>query len=189
MSNIWFFALGAVAVLARQTQDLIASIMALAIGGVALIIILVDETDNTFADIYSAAVSTRNLLSGIPHWRLAPFFGVLGLIAAILLPIERYETFLLLLGSVFAPLFGVVAVDYFLLRRRRLAIDALYDESGAYGYHNGFNGYALFCWAIGVVVYQGIAHLYPSIGASLPSFILAGALYLGLIRLRKRRST
>ena len=189
VSNIWFFALGAVAVLALQTQDLIASIMALTIGGVALIIILVDETDNTFADIYSAAVSTRNLLSGIPHWRLAAFFGVLSLIVAALLPIERYETFLLLLGSVFAPLFGVVAVDYFLLRRRRLEVDALYDESGAYGYHNGFNGYALFCWVIGVAVYQGIAHLYPSIGASLPSFILAGALYLGLIRLRKRRST
>jgi NCS1 family nucleobase:cation symporter-1 len=154
--------------------------MALTIGGVALIIILIDETDNTFADIYSAAVSTRNFLSGISHWKLATFFGVLGFMVAILLPMERYETFLLLLGSVFAPLFGVVAVDYFLLRRRRLDIDALYDESGV-----GFNVYALFCWAVGVAVYQGIANLYPSIGASLPSFVLAGAIYLGLTRLRR----
>jgi NCS1 family nucleobase:cation symporter-1 len=184
VTNVWFFALGAVAVLALQTQDLIASIMALTVGGVALIIILVDETDNTFADIYSAAVSTRNLLSGIPHWRLAVFFGVLGFIVAVLLPMERYEAFLLLLGSVFAPLFGVVAADYFLLRRRRLDVGAVYDESGAY--HKGFNGYALLCWAIGVAVYQSIAHLYPSIGASLPSFVLAGALYLGLALLRKR---
>jgi NCS1 family nucleobase:cation symporter-1 len=185
VTNIWFFTLGAVAVLALQTQDLIASIMALTIGGIALIIILVDETDNAFADVYSAAVSTRNLLSGITHWKLASFFGVLGFIAAILLPIERYEMFLLLLGSVFAPLFGIVAADYFLLRRRRLEVEALYEKSGVYGYHKGFNGYALFSWAVGVIVYQGIANLYPSIGASLPSFILAGAIYLGIARLRK----
>jgi putative hydroxymethylpyrimidine transporter CytX len=186
ITNIWFFALGAVAVLALQPQDLIASILALTIGGVALIIILVGETDNTFADIYSAAVSTRNLLSGISHWKLATFFGVLGFIAAILLPIERYEMFLLLLGSVFAPLFGVVAVDYLLLRRRHLDVEALYDKSGVYGYHKGFNGYALFCWVIGVAIYQGIAQLYPSIGASLPSFVLAGAIYLGLTQLQRR---
>jgi NCS1 family nucleobase:cation symporter-1 len=80
-----------------------------------------------------------------------------------------------------------VAADYFLLRRRHLDVEALYSESGAYGYRKGFNGYALVCWAIGVAVYQGIANLYPSIGASLPSVVLAGAIYLGLARLRKRR--
>src|SRR5215210_6352117 len=180
VANVWFFALGAVAVLALQTQDLVSSITALTIGVIALVIILVDETDNAFADVYSAAVSTRNLLSSITHWKLASFFGVLGFIAAVLLPIERYETFLLLLGSVFAPLFGIVAADYFLLRRRRLDVQALYSESGAYGYRKGFNGYAPLCWAIGVAIYPGIANLYPSIGASLPSFVLAGAIYLGL---------
>src|SRR5919112_1539763 len=170
VANVWFFALGAVAVLALQAQDLIASILALTIGGVAMVIILVDETDNAFADIYSAAVSTRNFLTGTSHWKLAAFFGVLGFVAAALLPIERYEAFLLLLGSVFAPLFGVVAADYFLLRRRHLDVQALYEESGAYGYRKGVNGYALFCWVLGVAVYQGIANLYPSIGASLPCF-------------------
>lgn len=88
VANVWFFALGAVAVLALQTQNLIASILALTIGGVALIIILADETDNAFADIYSAAVSTRNFLTGTSHWKLATFFGVLGFVAAVLLPIE-----------------------------------------------------------------------------------------------------
>jgi nucleobase:cation symporter-1, NCS1 family len=185
VTNVWFFALGAVAVLALQTEDLIASIMALTIGGVALIIILVDETDNAFADIYSAAVSTRNFLSGVTHWKLTIFFGVLGFVAAVLLPMESYEAFLLLLGSLFAPLFGIVAADYFLLRRRRMDVESLYDKTGAYGYHGGFNGYALFCWVVGVAIYQGIAYLYPSIGASLPSFVLAGAIYLGLARLRK----
>src|SRR5918912_1184793 len=109
VTNVWFFALGAVAILALQAEDLIASIM-------ALIIILVDETDNTFADIYSAAISTRNLLSGISHWKLTTFFGVLSFIVAVLLPITSYESFLLLLGSAFAPLFGIAATDYFLLR-------------------------------------------------------------------------
>jgi cytosine/uracil/thiamine/allantoin permease len=65
-------------------------------------------------------------------------------------------------------------------------VEALCEEFSAYGYRQGFNGYALFCWALGVAVYQGIANLYPSVGASLPSFLLAGIIYLGLARLQRR---
>lgn len=34
------------------------------------------------------------------------------------LPLAQYQNFLLLIGSVFAPLFGVVLVDHFILRQR-----------------------------------------------------------------------
>lgn len=37
---------------------------------------------------------------------------------ACLAPLAQYQNFLLLIGSVFAPLFGVVLVDHFILRRR-----------------------------------------------------------------------
>lgn len=43
-----------------------------------------------------------------------------GLIAW-LAPLAEYQDFLLLIGSVFAPLFGVVLVDHYLLRRRYCA--------------------------------------------------------------------
>jgi hypothetical protein len=36
----------------------------------------------------------------------------------LLAPLAQYQNFLLLIGSVFAPLFGVVLVDHFILRRR-----------------------------------------------------------------------
>jgi purine-cytosine permease-like protein len=43
---------------------------------------------------------------------------VLCTLIAWLAPLAQYQNFLLLIGSVFAPLFGVVLVDHFILRRR-----------------------------------------------------------------------
>ncbi|MBV9455275.1 MAG: cytosine permease [Rubrobacter sp.] len=45
VTNIWFFALGAVVVSALQAQDLVASIMALTIGVIALIIMIIILAD------------------------------------------------------------------------------------------------------------------------------------------------
>ncbi len=184
VTNVWFYALGALAVLALGTQNLISSIMALAAGGIALLIVLVDETDNAFADLYSCAVSARNFLSDISHWKLTVFFGVVSFAAAAVLPVRSYESFLLLLGSVFAPLFGVVASDYFLIRRRRLDVEALYDKPGSY--YGGFGGYAILSWIVGIAVYRIITSFFPDVGASLPSIVVAGGVYLGLSLIRKK---
>jgi NCS1 family nucleobase:cation symporter-1 len=51
----------------------------------------------------------------VEHLALA--IGVLCTLIAWLAPLAQYQNFLLI-GSVFAPLFGVVLVDHFLLRRR-----------------------------------------------------------------------
>src|SRR2546422_3550968 len=76
VANIAFFALGALLVLALNTDpnglngELVdfllaggAGIGALLLGLVAVLIILADETDEGFADIYSTAVSAQNLIS------------------------------------------------------------------------------------------------------------------------------
>ena len=44
--------------------------------------------------------------------------GILGIIVAIIFPtLLDYEHFLLFIGAMFCPLFGIVLVDYFFLRK------------------------------------------------------------------------
>lgn len=177
VANVWFYGLGALLVLALQTQDLIAAIMALASGWVALLIILVDETDNAFADIYSAAISAHNVLSRAKLWHLVVAVGFIDFLLAATIPIGNYENFLLLIGSIFVPLFGVLAADYFVLRRRHYDTDELYRAGGRYWYKAGLNWVALLAWALGIVIYHLIARLLPNLGASIPSFVAAFLLY------------
>jgi len=176
LANIWFMALGAAYALASNSgnggggESLLLTALAASGGGIALLLIVIDETDNTFADIHSAAVSTATLVPAKPA-KLALVFGALCTTIALFAPITQYEGFLLLIGSVFAPLFGVLLTDHFVLCRR-VAAPA----------QSGLNLPGLLAWAIGVAAYQGLSRLAPDLGATLPSFVAAGLVYLGLKR-------
>jgi NCS1 family nucleobase:cation symporter-1 len=82
----------------------------------------------------------------------------------------RYESFLLLIGSVFAPLFGVLLADHFIVRPRSAsaARPAALNLSG------------LAAWAIGIAAYQALSRLAPEFGATLPSFLVAALAFVAL---------
>ncbi len=183
VANIWFYALGALFVLALQTADLIPAILSVAGGWLALLLILVDETDNGFADIYSAAVSGQNLVPRARQWWLTIAVGAICFLLAVTVPIAQYENFLLFIGSVFVPLFGVLAADYFLLRGRRYDVPELYRPAGRYWYRQGFHPWAILAWLLGVLGYQAIARYLPGLGASVPAFLFSLIVYFILGRI------
>ena len=78
--------------------------------GFLLLILLVDEADNAFADVYSAAVSTQSIIRKIKQPYLIIGFTGLSTVLAMSISIANYETFILLIGAVFVPLFGVVSI-------------------------------------------------------------------------------
>lgn len=56
------------------------------------------------------------------------------------------------LGATLAPLYGILIVDYYLLRRQELNRDDLYDmRGGTYHYGNGWNEHALVAFAIAAI--------------------------------------
>lgn len=63
--------------------------------------------------------------------------GLAGMLVALFLLIEQYTSFLLLIGSLFILLFGVVVTDYVFIKRRRYLIKDLYGNSGNYRYYRG----------------------------------------------------
>ena len=180
LANAWFFSLGACyALAAGGGEGMLLSALAASGGGIALLLILIDETDNTFADIHSAAVSTATLVPARPT-RLALAFGLVCTAIALVAPLARYEGFLLLIGSVFAPLFGVLLADHFIVRRRRVEPSAITAKGGAYWFSGGWRLRGLAAWAVGICVYHAITRYQPSLGATLPAFAVAAVAYLAL---------
>ena len=205
IGNAWFFALGAMLVLVAgaspDAQGIGASITTLVGGVFLLLVLLVVETDEAFANIYSAAMSLQNLMPRAGQPVLIGAVAGVGTVLAALLSMDAYQYFLLLIGSVFVPLFGVFFARYFVLGDRGFDRDALFVRGGAYWFRGGFRWNATVPWLLGFVVYQwsvptgpgwwtgivesaadGIGVPSPlfdsALGASIPSFLLAFGLTL-----------
>ncbi|HTH58765.1 MAG TPA: putative hydroxymethylpyrimidine transporter CytX [Paraburkholderia sp.] len=181
IANLWFYALGAVyGLMAGGGDALLTTALAKAGGGLALLLVLIDEIDNAFADIHSAAVSTGTFWTRASVPWLSAAFGALCTLIAIAVPMARYQNFLLLIGSVFAPLFGVVLVDHFVIRRRRIDAAALADLRGAYGFSGGWQVGAFIAWALGIAAYHALNQWLPNVGATLPALVVGAVCYLAI---------
>jgi nucleobase:cation symporter-1, NCS1 family len=170
VANVWLYTLGVLLVLGENaTPDpagIATGIIALAGGTLAgvlfLIAILVGETDEAFADIYSGAVSLQNIWPRASRHLLAIAIAAIATALAAVLTMELYESFLFLLGSVFVPLFGILAADHFFNRRSRIDIDSLYRRDGPYWFKRGFRLRALIPWIGGFLVYHWVLPTGPS---------------------------
>ena len=146
----------ALVTVARTPNDIYGAFIALPLGAVSFAVLAARELDQSFADVYSTAVSTQNLR---PLWDrriLAAVITGFVTVLALFLNINDYENFLTLLGSVFVPMFGVLTVDFFLLSRGRWDLSA----------HAPSRWLMLLPWAAGFVTYQLINPGYVSWWAS-----------------------
>ena len=163
-ANIWLYTLGSLLVLnASATPDpggIALGILAVAGGSVAgllfLIGLLAGETDEAFANLYSTAVSIQNVVPRLPHRITIVGVAVVGAALAGLLTMTAYESFLFFIGSIFVPLFGILAADHFVRRRGTLEIDDLYRSSGRYWFTNGYRISAVIPWVVGFFVFHWV---------------------------------
>ena len=182
--DAFLLGLGAVLVLSRQIDDAAALPAAVAAGGfaaiVALFALLVTETDEAFANAYSAAVSLQNAFPRVPQAALIVLVTAIATAGALVIDIGSYYSFLLLLGSVFVPLFAVLLADW-------LAAGAHYTTEDVFDSPPWRPG-LIAAWIAGFALYQW---LYPTgpgwwvdvvdklnppdwgIGATVPSFLVA----------------
>lgn len=181
----WMYIIGLGAALATQssTPDSMVLQLMVAWGLVlpAMIIVLFSTFTTTFLDIYSTAVSALNIWPRLGERRGSLACGVLGTALALLFPATAYEDFLLLIGSVFCPLFGVVLADYFFLQKQRYFESGVGDQK-MYWYLNGFNPWAFIAWGIGFGLYH-LLQRQTAWGSSIPSLLAGGVIYLILMAL------
>jgi len=193
----WMYLLGLAASLATQSPDPSGVVMNLMLkfgwAIPALIIVLFSTFTTTFLDIYSTAISGLNIFPKLGERKGILIGGLLGTVTAVIFPtLLNYEHFLLFIGAMFCPLFGIVLVDYFFFRGSLIDLNDLYRREGRYWYWKGINPTALIAWAIGFAIYLGFSPMlmekvlqikaaFPwALGSSLPSMILAGGIYLFL---------
>ncbi|HEY8139989.1 MAG TPA: cytosine permease [Nitrososphaera sp.] len=186
LTNILFYFGGVL----LGTADVIAIVVAIQMMffGFLMLALIVDEADNAFADIYSAAVSTQNIFSHVSQKQLVLGFAALSTILAMMVSIQQYEVFLLLIGAIFVPLFGVVLTDYYIVRKGK------YTEEMLYGHANSVRAPAIVAWASGALLSYLLSPLspihlsqLPAIGATIPSLAAASLIYLAITRARAHR--
>ncbi|OGB11270.1 MAG: allantoin permease [Burkholderiales bacterium RIFCSPHIGHO2_12_FULL_65_48] len=166
LANMWCYSLGVLVALTLPSKDLVQALLLAQGGLIALSLILIDEVDNAYGDTYSGAVSAHSLLPrwGVRKWGLAMAVVCTGL--ALVLPMHSLEPFLLLLSSVFVPLFGVIL--------GRLAFGAPTQAllHGARGVH----AVPVAIWIGGIACFHLLPRLLPQAGSSLPTLALCFAL-------------
>jgi putative hydroxymethylpyrimidine transporter CytX len=144
-----------------NSDHIFGAFIALPVGALGLAILASRELDQSFADVYSTAISVQNLR---PLWDrriLAGLITALVTAGALWLNIKDYENFLTLLGSVFVPLSAVLIADYFGA--------PLFGETGRrwdLSTSAPSRWIMLLPWAVGFVVYQLINPGYVSWWAS-----------------------
>ncbi|HET7857418.1 MAG TPA: cytosine permease [Gaiellaceae bacterium] len=196
----WILAVGVVFIASRDVSDPVGVPAAVAAGGLAaalaLLAVTVDETDEAFANIYSTAVSVQNLLPRVSQRLLIVLVSAVATAGALTIELRSYESFLLLLGSAFVPLFGVLLGDWLVAGTRY----SRHDIFGATSFRPGL----LFAWLVGFALYHWLHEppLGPSwwanvveetrqpgvgIGASLPSFAAAFVVAAVASTLERRR--
>ncbi|MFE9422612.1 purine-cytosine permease family protein [Kitasatospora sp. NPDC006697] len=197
VAQVWCYGLGLIALLQSQgdARNLLGSFTGVAAGWAFLLVLVLREADQSFANVYSTAMSLHNLFPRVDRRLLTGGIGLLVTVVASQIDqfADWYSNFLYLIGSVFVPLLAVLAVDYFLGRGRR---------GWDMGQQAPSRPLLLLPWALGFATYQFLAptgikgwsgfwtglqslvHFTPQewTSASLFSFLVAGLATLALGR-------
>ncbi len=187
-----FYFIGALTNEAIGKQDPIAIIASMGLGIPAMLIIVFSTVTTTFMDVYSAAITYKNIVPKGNAKKQVILVGILGTILAAFFPISKYQSFLLVIGGAFVSLAAVMIVDYFVLKRG-------YDPEGLLeGKYGKYNWKGLISWAIGFLFYAltasyglfgikipGFSWIGDNFGSTIPTFALVSAIYYALGRWSK----
>ena len=156
VANAWCYGLGVLVVsVSAPDTDLVSALLIAQGGLLALGLILLDEIDNAYGDVHSSAVSAHSLKPAFSIRTLGMGVAVLCTALALVLPMHELEPFLLMLSSVFIPLYGVIM--------GRMGLGQAHQSL------NSVNYSAALIWLVGIAIFHAAAQFAPEYGSTLPS--------------------
>lgn len=162
--SCWMFVIGLGGAIFAGNTD-ISQIMGIAgLGVFGIVIVLLSTVTTTFLDAFSAGVSFSNITKKINEKWIAIIACIAGTVIAIFTPIEQYQNFLYLIGSVFAPMIAILITDFFILKKDH--------------FKETVNIPNLVLWAAGFAVYRLFLTLDTPVGVTLPVMGITAALCL-----------
>jgi len=166
LANMWCYSLGVLVALTLPSKDLVQALLLAQGGLIALSLILIDEVDNAYGDTYSGAVSAHSLA---PRWTIRKWGLAVAAVCtalALVLPMHSLEPFLLMLSSVFVPLFAVIL--------GRLAFGT--NAPALLAQARKVNPVPVAIWLAGIALYHLLPMVSTALGAALPTLAVCFAL-------------
>lgn len=201
ISSSLFYFLGALSNLVIGKEDPISVIVFYGLGIPAMLIIVFSTITTTFLDVYSAAITLKNIRPVINVRKHIVLAGVAGTIIALVFPIQEYEWFLILIGGAFVSLTALMIID-FVIDKEDYEPQKIFDQSKSVDWGS------IIIWATGFTLYillatpgliQGLyiplfSELGSTVGSSIPTLITVSIIYTlyrlhvrGVVRLWRNR--
>jgi len=149
---------------------------------------------NVVANFVSAAFDISNVFPRSISFKKGGYIAAA--IALVLYPFAPWEGnaahFVNAIGATMGPLLGIILVDYYLVAKGHVNVEALYHEHGEYRYQGGWNINALIAAGTGAV----FSTILPTFTTLLPAWwgtygwffgvAIAGSVYLALSKMHPR---
>ena len=171
--SCWMYVIGMGAAIFTGEYDIALIMVKAGLGIAGLIIVIFSTVTTTFLDAYSAGVSGETIFSGIKGKYAAVVVTVIGIIGAIVYPMDNITDFLYLIGSVFAPMIAVQIADFFFLKRNA-------EEKNVQAAN-------LAVWAVGFVIYRILMRIDMPLGNTLPDMVITILLCMIVAKCTKKK--
>jgi nucleobase:cation symporter-1, NCS1 family len=143
---------------------------------------------NVVANFVSPAFDFANVFPKRINFKRGGYIAAA--IALVLYPWAPWQTgaaqFVNFIGATMGPVFGIMMVDYYLIRKGVLDVNALYQENGEFRFQNGWHVKAFIAFFVGMI----FSSILPTFTTILPSWwgvygwffgvAIAGAIYYAM---------
>ncbi|MEG1835639.1 MAG: putative hydroxymethylpyrimidine transporter CytX [Oscillospiraceae bacterium] len=156
--SCWMYVIGMGASLFTGESDIAKIMMGAGLGTIGLIIVIFSTVTTTYLDVYSAGVSAESIWKKLKEKPVAAGVCVVGILLAIFTRVTELESFLYLIGSVFAPMIAILITDFFILKNDYT--DKKVDVKN------------IIIWAVGFVIYRLFMKIDTPIGNTAPVMVI-----------------
>ena len=116
----FMMALGAISALATGEPNPVLGVQSLGLGVGALVVIALATWTTSDKVLYSGGLALTNIFPRWPRWLNTMVLGSVGTALACFRLTQYFTQWLILIGTIFAPLVGLLLADHFVVRRRKL---------------------------------------------------------------------
>ena len=148
------YMIGMGAAIYTQQSDIAQILLKAGFGVIGLLIIVLSTVTTTFLDAYSAGISTQAIKDDWNGSKIAIIVTIIGVIGAILFPMDDITNFLYFIGSVFAPMIAIQIADHFILK------------------HQTNHKLNMIIWIIGFILYRYLMHVDFILGNTFPDMLI-----------------
>ena len=154
LTSCWMYMIGMGAAIYTQQSDIAQILLKAGFGVIGLLIIVLSTVTTTFLDAYSAGISTQAIKDDWNGSKIAIIVTIIGVIGAILFPMDDITNFLYFIGSVFAPMIAIQIADHFILK------------------HQTNHKLNMIIWIIGFILYRYLMHVDFILGNTFPDMLI-----------------